>query len=360
MAFILKHLALGEKRSSREIPVVIFDRATMHEVKRGSHKNPMSGGEESSELTVDRRVSEEPSVIAIDIGGGTTKLALVDRHGAIRNWRSFPTSANSGVEFVTKLIVAARQLRAQAQMPVVGIAIAVAGFVSADGALEFNANLPWLEGIPIAEPLASELGIKVLIDADSNAACAAEYVFGQGRGSSRFLCLTGGTGLGVGMIAEGKLLRFAHGCMGDAGHVIVSPDGPACSCGGRGCAEAFLSTASLAKRYAEIKGREKASFRILVEDSRSGEPTAQKTIQEAGYWLGIATASLANIFLPDRIAIAGGLSQAGDLLLMSAEASFRRQCGAFPLARASLVLAEKGEHATLLGAAASFFNPALM
>jgi glucokinase len=294
----------------------------------------------------DHNASGEPSVIAIDIGGGSTKLAMVDRRGAIRGWRSFPTTANGGSEFIGKVAAAARQLQTEAELPVAGI--------------EFNANLPWLERVPIAAPLAAQLGLKVYIDADSNAACVAEYMFGAGRGSSRFLCLTGGTGLGVGMIVDGKLLRIAHGCMGDAGHVIVSPEGPLCSCGGKGCAEALLSTASLARRYAEIGGREKPSFRALVEDARLGRPAALKIIEEAGYWLGIAAASLASIFLPDRIAIAGGLSQAGDALLASALASFRGHGGSFPLARASMVLASKGEHATLLGAAACFFNTALI
>jgi glucokinase len=308
----------------------------------------------------DHNASGEPSVIAIDIGGGSTKLAMVDRRGAIRGWRSFPTTANGGSEFIGKVAAAARQLQNEAEIPVAGISVAVAGFVTTDGAIEFNANLPWLERVPIAAPLAAQLGLKVYIDADSNAACVAEYMFGAGRGSSRFLCLTGGTGLGVGMIVDGKLLRIAHGCMGDAGHVIVSPEGPLCSCGGKGCAEALLSTASLARRYAEIGGREKPSFRALVEDARLGRPAALKIIEEAGYWLGIAAASLASIFLPDRIAIAGGLSQAGDALLASALASFRGHGGSFPLARASMVLASKGEHATLLGAAACFFNTALI
>jgi len=307
----------------------------------------------------DRLISGEPNVIAIDIGGGSTKLALVDRHGEIRNWRSFPTQCQSGPEFIDKVLAASRQLQTEADMPIPGVSVAVAGFV-ADGALEFNANLPWLEGTPIAVPLETELGLPVLIDADSNAACVAEYILGEGQGSSRFLCLTGGTGLGVGMIAQGKLLRIAHGCMGDAGHVIVAPEGPECSCGGRGCAESLLSTVILAKRYAELAGRLKPSFRGLVEDARLGKSDALRLIEEAGYWVGITAASLASIFFPDRIAIAGGLSQAGEPLLTAAEASFRSHGGDFPLARASLVLAKKGEHATLLGAAASFFHPALM
>jgi glucokinase len=304
--------------------------------------------------------NDESSVVAIDIGGGTTKLALISRRGKVRGWQSFPTVGESRAVFLERVVAACRQLEGEANVPVVGVSAAVAGFVNADGVLEYNPNLPWLEGAPIAVLLTEVLGLRVHVDADSNAACLAEYLFGEGRGSCRFLCLTGGTGLGVGMVAQGKLLRIAHGCMGDAGHVIVSPEGPACTCGGRGCAEAMLSTAALGKRYAEVGGSPNADFRSLVEDARADDLQACELLEEAGYWLGIAAASLASIFLPDRIAIAGGLSQAGDGLLKAAQASFLAHGGRFPLSRASLVRASTGEHATLLGAAAGFFHPALL
>lgn len=307
-----------------------------------------------------RSMSDTANVIAIDIGGGTTKLALVDREGTIRNWQVFPTAGPSVAAFMDKIVASARQLQGEAGQPMAGISAAVAGFVSADGLLEYNSNLPWLEGTPIAAFLTERLCLRVHVDADSNAACVAEYIFGQGRGTSRFLCLTGGTGMGVGMIADGKLLRIAHGCLGDAGHIIIAPDGPACSCGGQGCAEALLSTASLAERYAQVSRRPEQDFRGMVEDSQRGDPQARALLEEAGRWLGIAAASLAHIFLPDRIVIAGGLSQAGDPLLISAQESFLTHGGHFPLSRASLLRASTGEHATLLGAAACFFHPELL
>ncbi len=305
-------------------------------------------------------VNDEASVIAIDVGGGTTKLALISRQSEVQGWHCFPTVGESGAAFLEKVVASCRQLQAEAKLPVIGVSAAVAGFVSDEGTLEYNPNLPWLEGTPIAPLLQQELGLRVHVDADSNAACLAEYLWGEGRGSCRFLCLTGGTGLGVGMVIQGKVLRIAHGCMGDAGHVIVSPEGPACSCGGRGCAEAMLSTASLGKRYAEVSGGDNIDFRLLVEDARAGDSQADELLEEAGYWLGIAAASLASIFLPDRIAVAGGLSQAGDDFFCAAQTSFGAHGGRLPLSRASLVRASTGENATLLGAAACFFHPGLL
>jgi glucokinase len=302
---------------------------------------------------------EEEIVVAIDIGGGTTKIALVDRLGEVRRWRSFPTSGENGEAFLEQVVQACQTLEAEAEAPAIGVSAAVAGFVTAEGALEYNPNLPWLERTPIAASLAARLGLPVVVEADSNAACLAEYLLGEGRGSSRFLCMTGGTGLGVGMVIEGKLLRIAYGCMGDAGHVIVAPEGPACTCGGRGCAEALLSTAALGQHYAELT-HTKGGFRSLVRAARSGDRQAGGLLTDAGYWLGIATASLATIFMPDRIAVAGGLSQAGDAFFEAAQASFRAHCGTLPLSRTTLVRATTGEHATLLGAAAGFFHPDLL
>jgi glucokinase len=324
------------------------------------NKIELPRGKDSLNMESESSVNDEANVLAVDIGGGSTKLALVNRDGAIQNRQAFPTAAEDGSAFMDKVVAACRLLQLGPAAPVTGIAVAVAGFVSADGALEYNGNLPWLERVPIGKRLAEELHLPVIVDSDSNAACVAEYVFGQGQGASRFLCLTGGTGLGVGMIVEGKLLRIAHGCMGDAGHVIVAPNGPQCTCGGRGCAEALLSTATLGRRYGEILGIEGVGFRKLVFDSERGNSDACRLIEEAGNWLGIAAASLTSIFMPDRIAIAGGLSHAGDAFIAAAQASFRAHGGTFPLERASLVRATTGEHATLLGAAASFFYPELL
>lgn len=304
-------------------------------------------------------MNPEGSVVAVDIGGTTTKLAWVDRQGAVESWQIFSTSGANAESFVEKLLVAIRRLQAPSHNPVLGVSVAIAGFVTPDGTLEYNPNLPWLEGTPVATLLQRELRLPVHVDSDSNAACAAEYVFGQGKNASRFLCLTGGTGLGVGMIAQRRLLRVAHECIGDAGHVILLPGGPRCSCGGRGCAEALLSTAVLGQQYARQSGEEGATFRTLVRDAHAGNAIAAEILRQAGYWLGVAAASLSHILFPDRIAVAGGLSRAGPILFHAAEESFREHCGKFPLAGVSLVPAVTGEHATLIGAAAYIFHPEL-
>lgn len=286
-------------------------------------------------------------VVAVDIGGTSTKVAFVSRDGGIEHWRRFATRAPVALyrERLVQEVLAVRQQAGQ----VAGIAFGIAGFVSSDGTLLYNGNLPWLEGHSVRAWLAEVEG-PILVESDSNTACAGEAMFGVEAGSpERLLCLTAGTGLGVGAMVAGQLQRTAFGCLGDAGHVIVEPDGPACTCGGRGCAEAVLSTRTLGRQYG------KSGFRSLVADVAAGSCAAVAVAERAGGALGLAMASLANIFIPDRVVIAGGLAHLGAPLLQAADLSFRRHAGDFITQRAQVVLASTGSDATLLGAAACFF-----
>jgi len=187
---------------------------------------------------------------------------------------------------------------------------------------------------------------------DSNAAALAEWRFGVGRGAARFLCLTLGTGVGGGFVADGELVRLAHQCIGDAGHVIVAPDGPECCCGGRGCAEAVIPAAALIGRYRELGGRrEDPTAADVIEAARAGHSAGISALAEAGRYLGVALATLANIFFPDRIAVGGGLSEAGDLLFVPANAAFVSHAGLFARAQIVIEKAALGWQATLAGAA---------
>ena len=294
-------------------------------------------------------------VLAFDIGGSATKLALVSDTGTMSAWRSFATHASDRTTYLDRLTASLRELAADTPETPLGIAGAIAGFLDEAMNLAYNPTLAWLEGADIHGALSSAFHLPVLIENDANAASAGEYLFGSGQGSHRFLCLTGGTGLGVGMVVNGEIVRAACGGLGDAGHIIVEPAGPACSCGGRGCAEAVLSTQFLAKRYSERQSSPQ-TFRNLVSAATAGEPLAQGLLEQAGRQLGIAAASLAHIFFPDRIAIAGGLSEAGAPLLSAAVSSFALHGGTYPVSLATIVRATTGAHAPLLGAAASFFQ----
>ncbi|HCC59573.1 MAG TPA: hypothetical protein DEQ47_20390 [Solibacterales bacterium] len=281
------------------------------------------------------------NALGVDIGGTHTKVALVEATGAA-NLETFPTGADR-VQLVARIKDAARR---HAE-PVRGAGVAVAGFLNAArDRLSYNPNLEWLVGFPLRDALADALGSRILLEVDSNAACLGEYRFGAGRGSKRFLCLAAGTGLGGAMVVDGALLRFTGECIGDVGHVVVDASGPPCPCGGRGCAEALVSERTIV----EAAGAGE-TLRDVIHNARQGHTQAAAALSQAGRALGIAMASLAQIFAPDRIALAGGLAEAEELVMPQAERSFQEAVNSEARAQVSIVKAALGWRAAVIGAA---------
>lgn len=287
--------------------------------------------------------------LGVDIGGTNTKVALVSESGDVTAIENFPTGRDSAL-LITNIRDAAVRCRGSASIE--GAGVAVAGFINpVRDRLSYNPNLDWLVGFPLRDAIADALGTAVTLEVDSNASCIGESRFGAGRGSGRFLCLVSGTGLGVGMIIDGAPVRFMGECIGDAGHVVVDANGPECPCGGRGCAEAVV-----AERTIVQNAQSGPTLRDVMENARKGDFRAVSELAAAGRALGIAMASLAQIFFPDRIALAGGLAEAEDLVLRAAEAEFRRTVNAEARAHVEVVKASLGWRATVIGAAVPLFS----
>jgi glucokinase len=294
----------------------------------------------------------------VDIGGTSAKAGLLDGEGRLSNLDSIPT-APDGDRFVSALCgLIERTLRAAGEARPRGIGIAVAGFVDAERThLEYNPNLPWLENFPLKERIGQQFDLPIELEIDSNAACMAEYRFGFNETPERFLCITAGTGLGVGMTVKGELLRFSHGCMGDPGHVIIDRAGPECSCGGRGCVEAMISAPALAHRYRTATGAGgSVSLREVIGAAERGDNRAIEILRSAGIALGVAIASLAHIFFPDQVAIAGGLSMAGDFVMKPVKESFGEVASERARSQTKISRATLGSNATLIGAAWPFWK----
>ena len=286
-------------------------------------------------------MTAEDPVLAIDIGGSTTKTAIVRRDGTVQMLETIPTRppAESFLDFLAEY---ARRTG--------GAGVSVAGFVDdAGSAMVYNPNLPWLEGYPIRDELSRRLGVPVILDAYSNAACLAEHRWGFGRGSERFLCLTLGTGVGGGMIVRGQIVRLAHGGLGDIGHVIVDPAGPACGSGCRGCAKAMISAPAVEARAGGASARE------VVERANKGDTRALDLLAETGRLLGVALASYCAILFPDAIAVAGGLAEAGELLIGPARKTVEALSGPFYRRRLRIGKATLGWQAPVAGAGALWF-----
>ena len=198
-----------------------------------------------------------------------------------------------------------------------GIGVSVAGFLDPQRrGMIHNANLVALQEFPLRRTLEKRFSLECPLEVDSNAAVVAEYRHGAGRGSTRLLGVTLGTGLGGGVIIDGQLLRYTGECAGDIGHIIVDRNGRLCTCGARGCLEAMVNVAALSERAG---GR---MVRDIITSAREGDQPAINALAETGWWLGLGLASLSPLFSPDTIAVGGGISAAGELLLESVRASY--------------------------------------
>lgn len=309
-------------------------------------------------------------ILAIDIGGTNTKLAFVDGDGNVGNVRSLPTDGSQGGElYLTRVGEAVREMLAQpGEQHCDGIGISVAGFIDpAHSMMVFNSNLPWLENIPLKAYFLKEFGLPVSVEVDSNAAALAEAVYGSGKDCQRLLVLTIGTGLGGGMVIDGEILRIANECLGDVGHVMVEPGGPQCTAGCHGCAEALVSAPAL-ENYAAQYVREAfhSSLKAVLGSGQSlgtreiiaavhmGDAAACRAVEKLAQYLGTALASMAPVFAPDMICLAGGVSEAGDLLLEVAEEQFLSVVGPAYAEGVQIKKAAFGWQAGLIGAACAF------
>lgn len=290
---------------------------------------------------------------AIDIGGTRTKIGIVGDNGQIVKQATISTGEGGKPAPLIDGIVSTLQPMLSAQRAagneVLGVGVSVAGFLDRDRTMMIeNANLPALQGFGLRHALQERLGIECLLEVDSNAAVVAEYHYGAGRGSSRLLGVTVGTGLGGGVMIDGALLRYTGECAGDLGHIVLDPTGRRCTCGARGCLEALVSSSALAERAGGRRARE------VVSAARQSEKWAVDAIAETGRWLGLGLASLSPLFAPDRIVVGGGIAAAADLLLEPTRASYRVHASPQFAEKVQVVGSSFGGWEGMIGAASLF------
>jgi glucokinase len=308
-------------------------------------------------------VAEAGQAIGIDVGGTKIAAVRVGREGSILDRASRGTPADDPDATIAEMIDVARVLRTP-EVLVVGVG--AAGMVSAKtGVLRYAPNLAWRE-LPIAERMAEGVGLPCQVDNDANVAAWAEYRFGAGRGYRHILLVTIGTGIGGGIVSDGKLFRGAHGFAAEIGHIIVEPDGPVCGCGNLGCLEAVASgqvigrlgreaveehprsiVASLAASRNEITGE------VVTEAAKQGDEIAKGILAVVGRRLGEGIAGLVNVLDPQVVVVGGGAIDAGDLLLAPARAAYLDAVeGPGHRPEVPIVAAQLGRDAGAVGAAA--------
>lgn len=308
-----------------------------------------------------------PLVMALDVGGTKLAAAAVRADGTIVHQVTVATEAHKGGDIVlARLCRLAHQLKEAMPCSPAGIGIATHGIVEPErGIVRFaTSNLPGWTGTHLKERIEEQFpGIPVHVGNDGHAATLAEHRFGQGRGTSTFIMLIIGTGVGGGIISNGRLLTGAHGAAGRLGHLSIDPDGPLCSCGNRGCVELYVSGTGIARHASEVvrqspqyplsqilSERGSLSARDVVQAAKHGNILAQDILQEAGAKLGLALVQLMRLFDPSMIAIGGGMASAGELLLEPARRVLRSSTPP-ELTLPAIVPALLGSNASLIGAA---------
>ena len=308
-----------------------------------------------------KKPSSEPLVFAVDLGGTHLRVALVDDTGRILQQLKQETpkgdSANCIIAALDRAAIGWEAFKHR----VVAASIMVPGAVDSDKSVVLQApNLPSLINFPLKTELEQKLGWPVFLENDANAAAVGEMWMGAARGCRDVISVTLGTGVGGGVILDGKLWRGSHGSAGEIGHTTVDPfSGLKCKCGNTGCLELFASATAIVRMTKEqlsMFPKSQLSTAGLTaekvyEAGRNGDELAQAVFKRFGVYLGIGLANLINLIDPQIIVIAGGAVNGWDLF----ETEMYRQVGerAFrsTAQQVRIARAECGDNAGLLGAA---------
>lgn len=307
-------------------------------------------------------------VCAVDLGGTNLRAANIDRDGRIHERVRTATRRSTPAEDVVSAIAAAvRECESEGAKrgaDVGGVSVVVPGSVHVETGVVFNApNLPSLQEYELAPALERALGRPVMLENDANAAALGERWQGAARGCRTIICLTLGTGVGGGIILDGKLWRGADGTAGEIGHTTVEPfGGMKCNCGNTGCLELYASATAIVRMTREALRQHPSSLlhSITADDLTSeeifsaataGDELALEVFRRVGVYLGIAMATLVNIFNPEMIVIGGGVAAAWEMFAQPARAEVTKRALPIPAQRCQIVRAECGDDAGLLGAA---------
>ncbi len=270
--------------------------------------------------------------IGIDVGGTNVKIALVSDKGKIIYSNSIPTRAEMGYEYtINSMKDAVRDLLKETKMKasdIEGMGFGFPGQIDCKkGVVRLAPNIPGWVNVPIASIMEKEFGIPTRVDNDVRTATLGELNYGAGVGCENLVCITVGTGIGSGLVVNGKLVRGANNAAGEIGHIKLNMQGgPLCGCGDRGCLEAYASGPSIVAMAEEyIRGGKSTKYRelanpditpyIVAVAAKEGDPVARQIFRIMGEYIGMGLTSVVNLLNPEKIIIGGGVADAGDILL---------------------------------------------
>jgi glucokinase len=316
-------------------------------------------------------------VLGIDIGGTNLVVgAVADDGSVVHGLRSEPTRAQEGPEAVLhRLVAMTRATMEAARAAVPGAAFLGVG-CGAPGPLDtkrgvvlLTPNLGWVN-LPLRNLLQQGLGIPAAIDNDANCAVLGEVWRGAARGSQHVIGITIGTGIGGGIIVDGRLYHGASDCAGEIGHTTIEVDGRKCGCGNYGCLEAYASGPAIARRAVEAVAAGQPSrlpeyvggaldlitAQTVYEAAHDGDELALEVVHDTAKFLGVGIANMVNIFNPDTVVVFGGVTRAGEALFGPLKREVARRAFKPAVAACRIVAAELSGTAGVYGAARAFMD----
>jgi glucokinase len=295
---------------------------------------------------------------AVDIGGTKLAVGIVDDDGKVLSASQSPTGPDC--EYTQALELVGSMLQDAARntgVQISGIGIGSTGpvdpFTGEFGEVDF---LPKWRGKSLVKDLARIFGVTVALENDGDAGALGEAAWGAGRNKSRLIYITIGTGIGGGIILDGRLYRGVEGAHPEVGHQVIDPSGPFCSCGFRGCWESLAAGPAMSAWLentapADYPHRQGLTAKRICQLAMDGDGLAISAVKREAKYLGLGLANLVNLFTPDAIVLSGSVMKSSDLFLEGIRETIRQGCRFVPFEKTDLLLASLGENANLIGAA---------
>ena len=306
--------------------------------------------------------------IGVDIGGTNVKIALVDFDGKIVYSNTVPTRAEmgyeAGVNNIKQAIKELMQETGETAATIEAIGFGLPGQIDyKEGIVKNLPNIPGWVNIPLAKIIEDEFSIPTRLDNDVRCAALGELNFGAGKGCENLICITVGTGIGSGIVLNGKLVRGASNAAGEIGHIKMDmTGGPLCGCGDYGCFEAYASgpaIVTMAKEY--ISGGKSAKYKematdgiitpyIVAQAALQGDAVSIQIFKQMGKIIGTGLASVINLLNPEKIIIGGGVADAGAILLDPIKATIADRAMPIQASAVQVVPAQLANTAGVIGA----------
>ena len=282
--------------------------------------------------------------IGVDMGGTNTDLGLVTENGNIVQRRNLPTNAYTQFEPYIKDMMKVVDEMLEAQRTIDGEAVHLDGIgVGAPngnfytGCVDNAPNLTMKGVLDFGKEIHKYRDVPVVLSNDANAAAYGEYVYGGAKGMKHFIMFTLGTGVGSGIVVDGKLVHGKTGGAGELGHAILIPEGRPCGCGRKGCLETYTSATGIRRTALEMMEAtadydgplsrvkpDDLTSKMVGDAAKNGDPLAIKVFEKTGYWLGIALANAVAFSGPEAIFLMGGPVKAGEVLMQPVRESFKK------------------------------------